>query len=99
MSTLNRYNELNAIRIRKIRIERIIKDIFFISLGVLAAAFGLKGFLLPNDFIDGGVMGISLLTEVLTHIDLSYLVILINIPFIVIGYTQISKVFAFKTLV
>lgn len=71
----------------------------FISLGVSSAAFGLKSFLLPNGFLDGGVVGISLLTNVLTDIPLSYLLILINLPFMIIGYTQISKTFAIKTLV
>ena len=67
-------------------------------LGVFSAGFGLKGFLLPNSFLDGGVMGISLLTQFVTGIPLSYLVVLINIPFIAIGYRQISSWFAFKTL-
>ncbi len=77
----------------------MIKDTIFISLGVMAAAFGLKSFLLPNDFLDGGVVGISLLMNVLTDIDLSYLIVIINLPFIVIAYTQISKIFAIKTLI
>jgi uncharacterized membrane-anchored protein YitT (DUF2179 family) len=76
-----------------------IKDTFFILLGVGAASFGLKGFLLPNKFLDGGVMGISLLTNVVTGINLSYLVVLINLPFVVIAYTQVSKKFAFRTLI
>jgi uncharacterized membrane-anchored protein YitT (DUF2179 family) len=93
-----RFLELKAIRIRRIQMIRTVKDTFFICLGVTAAAFGLKGFLLPNNFLDGGAMGISLLVNVLTRIDLSYLVILINAPFIVIAYTQVSKRFAIKTL-
>jgi uncharacterized membrane-anchored protein YitT (DUF2179 family) len=66
---------------------------------VLSAGLGLKGFLLPNNFLDGGVMGISLLVRQLTGINLSLLVVLINLPFIIIAYTQVSKKFAFKTLV
>jgi uncharacterized membrane-anchored protein YitT (DUF2179 family) len=99
MSTHQRFQKLNALRIRKIQIERMIKDTFFITAGVFAAAFGLKGFLLPNNFLDGGVMGISLLVNVLTKVNLSYLVIILNIPFIIIGYTQISKIFAIKTTI
>jgi uncharacterized membrane-anchored protein YitT (DUF2179 family) len=49
--------------------------------------------------LDGGVMGISLLANILSGIDLSYLVVIINLPFIIIAYTQISKKFAIKTLV
>lgn len=77
----------------------MIKDAIFISLGVTAAAFGLKSFLLPSHFLDGGVMGISLLIHNQTNFDLSYLVVIINIPFIVIAYTQVSKSFALKTLI
>lgn len=90
---------VNDIRVRQINTARIVKDIFFISLGILSATFGLKGFLLPDGFLDGGAVGISLLVNVLTGINLSYLIILINIPFIIIGYTQVSKIFALKTLV
>ena len=98
MTTSQRFQRLKLLRIRRINIERTIKDIFFISLGVVSASFGLKGFLLPNHFLDGGVMGVSLLVNVLFDIDLSYLVFLINLPFIFIAYTQVSKKFALRTL-
>jgi uncharacterized membrane-anchored protein YitT (DUF2179 family) len=99
MSTIERLRQLQQIRLRRINIERGIKDTIFILLGVAAAGFGLKGFLLPNRFLDGGVMGISLLVNILSGVDLSLLVVLINLPFVVIGYMQISKKFAFKTLI
>ena len=91
--------ELNEIRVRRINLARIIKDTFFISLGIISATFGLKGFLLPDGFLDGGAVGISLLINALTGINLSYLIIIVNIPFILIGYTQVSRMFAIKTLV
>ena len=75
------------------------KDIVFISLGILAAGFGLKGFLLPNGFIDGGVTGISLLTKAMTNYPLSVLIVIINVPFIILGYFQIGKPFAVKSIV
>jgi uncharacterized membrane-anchored protein YitT (DUF2179 family) len=99
MSTAQRFNQLKELRDRRINITRSIKDAFFILFGVAAAAFGLKAFLLPNHFLDGGVMGISLLVNFIYNIDLSILVVVINIPFIIIGYTQVSKIFAAKTLV
>jgi uncharacterized membrane-anchored protein YitT (DUF2179 family) len=68
-------------------------------MGVMAAGFGLKGFLLPNRFLDGGVMGISLLANVVWGIQLPLLVVLLNIPFVIIAYTQVSKKFAIKTLI
>lgn len=91
--------ELNEIRVRRINSARIIKDTFFISLGILSATFGLKGFLLPDGFLDGGAVGISLLITAVTGFNLSYLIIIVNIPFIIIAYTQVSRLFALKTLV
>lgn len=98
MGSTQRWQQLHAMRVRRIDLERAVKDTIFIIAGVFAAAFGLKGFLLPNSFLDGGVMGISLLINRLTSIELSYLVVIINIPFIVIAYTQVSKKFAIRTL-
>ena len=74
-----------------------VKNIFLIACGVVSACFGLKSFLLPSGFIDGGVTGISLLVRNLTGIELSYLIVLINIPFVILGYRQIGKLFAVKT--
>ncbi|WP_460620910.1 YitT family protein [Hymenobacter tenuis] len=66
--------------------------------GIFSAALGLKGFLLPNGFIDGGVTGISMLVSHVTGFSLSILIVLINLPFIILGYFQIGRNFAFRTL-
>lgn len=79
-------------------ITHLLKDTLFIILGILAAGFGLKGFLLPNGFIDGGVTGISLLLNELTDYSLSILIVVFNIPFIVLGYYQIDKSFVIKSI-
>ncbi|HEY1009366.1 MAG: YitT family protein [Daejeonella sp.] len=74
---------------------------FLILLGVALACFGLKGFLLPNHFIDGGITGISLLTYQLTYestgIPVSVWLVLFNTPFIILGARQIGKRFAIGT--
>ncbi|WP_316818838.1 YitT family protein [Pedobacter nyackensis] len=75
------------------------KNVFLIICGIVSACFGLKSFLLPSGFIDGGVTGISLLVSNVTGLKLPYLIILINIPFVLLGYKQIGKVFAIKTSV
>jgi uncharacterized membrane-anchored protein YitT (DUF2179 family) len=67
--------------------------------GIFSAAFGLKSFLLPSRFIDGGATGISLLIREITALPLSILLIGVNIPFIVIGYKLIGKTFALKTAI
>lgn len=76
---------------------RNLKDTFLIAAGVLSAAFGFKGFLLTNHFIDGGATGISLLISALTGVPLYILLLLINIPFIIMGRYVVSKEFAIKT--
>lgn len=87
-----------AKRARKNRRNKI-RDYTLMFLGVLSAGFGLKGFLMPNSFIDGGVMGISLLTNHETHLPLSIFIILFNIPFLVLGYWQISRLFSLKSII
>jgi uncharacterized membrane-anchored protein YitT (DUF2179 family) len=82
---------------QKTTIFRYIKDFILITLGVFSAAFGFKGFLLSNHFIDGGATGIALLISALTQIPLYVLLILVNIPFIFLGYKIMGKVFALKT--
>lgn len=81
----------------KNRNARAGKEIVLIVLGIISATFGLKSFLIPNGFIDGGVVGISLLVSTLTSYKLAWLIAIINIPFVILGYRQIGKKFAIKT--
>jgi uncharacterized membrane-anchored protein YitT (DUF2179 family) len=76
--------------------RKIASGIFLVA-GILSAGLGLKGFLLPSHFIDGGVTGVSMLISALSRIPLSLLILIINAPFIVIGYRQISRLFALKS--
>ena len=73
------------------------KEAFFILSGVLSACLGLKGFLLPNHFLDGGVNGIALLLREATGLPLALLIVLISIPFIIVAMRTISKYFALRT--
>lgn len=69
----------------------------FILLGIISASFGLKGFLLPNSFVDGGATGIALLLAEVSFLSLPLLLILVNLPFVIIGYRVIGQSFAFRT--
>ena len=93
------YQLAKAYRILLILIKRAGKDFFLITLGIFSAAFGFKGFLLTNDFIDGGATGISLLISAITKIPLPILIVVVNIPFVLMGYKVVSKKFAIKTAV
>ncbi len=78
---------------------RWLRDAFMMTAGVFSAAFGLEGFLLPNTFIDGGATGIALLTSEVTHVPLSILLLVINIPFILMAFRTVGRQFAIKTAV
>ena len=69
----------------------------FIIGGVFSAAFGLKAFLLSSHFIDGGVTGISMLLAAGFGLPLSALILIINLPFIALGYKQLGRRFALRS--
>lgn len=77
----------------------LLRDCIFIALGIVSAGFGLKGFLLPNSFIDGGVTGISLILTELTNISFPILLVAINIPFIFVAFSTVNKQFAFRSFI
>ena len=74
-----------------------LKDSLLIIIGIFSASFGFKGFLLTNDFIDGGATGISLLISAVSEIPLYILIIVVNLPFVFMGYKTMGKQFAIKT--
>src|SRR6187549_1533792 len=90
------YEFAKAYREFKISVSAFVRDLLFISLGVLSATFGLKGFLIPNNFIDGGATGIALLIRQLTGAKLGLMLVLINIPFLLLGMGVIGRNFAIK---
>jgi uncharacterized membrane-anchored protein YitT (DUF2179 family) len=98
-SSMERTRTMRArafVRLRVLLRREIISG-FLIVVGTVSAAFGLKSFLLPNGFIDGGITGISLLISTLTGWKLPVLIFVLNIPFIILGLTQIGKNFVAKT--
>jgi uncharacterized membrane-anchored protein YitT (DUF2179 family)/HD superfamily phosphodiesterase len=74
-------------------------DIVLIAIGVATAGFALKGFLVPNKFFDGGITGISLLIHELYHLNLAYVILFSNLPFIVLSMYALNYSFAIKTFV
>jgi len=78
--------------------RHIVLDMLFILFGVVSATFGLKGFLLPNSFIDGGVTGISLIVAELSGLPLSIFIALINLPFLIMAFSTISWQFALRSI-
>lgn len=91
------YQLAKGLREFKINLIRLTKDFILITLGIFSASFGFKGFLMANNFIDGGATGISLLISALTGTPLSLLLVLVNLPFILLARKVLGKQFAFKT--
>ncbi|ANX11835.1 hypothetical protein ABE41_007425 [Fictibacillus arsenicus] len=71
---------------------------FLITIGAVLMAVGLEIFLVPNNVIDGGIAGISIMASHLTGLSLGIFLFGLNLPFIFIGYKQIGKTFAISTL-
>jgi uncharacterized membrane-anchored protein YitT (DUF2179 family) len=65
-----------------------------VLLGSLIAAVGLQLFLIPNHLLDGGVVGISIIAAHLSHLPLGLFLIVLNIPFIFLGYRKFGLKFA-----
>lgn len=68
-------------------------------IGVICAAVAFRGFMIPNHFLDGGINGISILIYEIFHIPISIPLLLLNIPFLLIGYYKIGKTFAVSSLI
>lgn len=79
-------------------ILNIINKVFLMMLGSIFASIGLEIFLIPNNIIDGGMTGISIITSHLTKLPLGIFIFAFNLPFLIIGYRQIGKTFALSTL-
>ncbi|MEK6281075.1 MAG: YitT family protein [Acidobacteriota bacterium] len=82
------------------RMKRIVRETIntaLIVVGIFSAGLGLKGFLLSSRFIDGGVTGVSMLLSNILGWPLAILILVINLPFIALGYRQIGRTFAIKS--
>lgn len=73
--------------------------VLFIILGAIITAIGLEAVLIPNDIIDGGITGISILLSHITGFSLSLFLFILNIPFVFIGYKELGKSFAFSSVI
>ena len=75
------------------------KNLVLIFVGTSLAVLAMKGFMIPNRFMDGGITGISILLHEIFHINISVLVIALNIVFVYLGYRRIGKTFAVQTTI
>ncbi|MDD3224965.1 MAG: YitT family protein [Clostridium sp.] len=83
---------------RKTKIYSFIIKIIFLMMGSILYSIGLETFLIPNNVIDGGIVGISIMSSHFTRIPLGILTFVLNVPFFIFGYKQIGKTFTLSTL-
>ncbi len=91
-------NKVSLLRRRKTAIDWIKKYLVLI-IGSLIYSAGLEIFLVPNNIIDGGVVGISIMASYLTGIPFGVYMVVLNLPFLYLGYKQIGKTFAISTII
>ena len=72
-------------------------NLFVMTLGAMIAAFALEGFLIPNKIIDGGIMGIAIMTSYKTAFPLGWCIFLLNLPFIFLALQKMGKLFVVFT--
>ncbi len=75
-----------------------IVPLFFITVGAVIAAFALEEFLVPFKILDGGVVGISMIISQLTGFQLGILTILLNIPFMIVGFKRLGIRFLIRSI-
>ncbi|SET99431.1 Uncharacterized membrane-anchored protein YitT, contains DUF161 and DUF2179 domains [Salinibacillus kushneri] len=83
------------------RRKKILKEflqIIMITIGAIIASIGLELFLVPNDILDGGVIGLSIIAGAITNLQMSIFIILFNIPFLLIGFRRMGRKFSLHTL-
>lgn len=83
---------------KKKNVLRILYKYLFLFAGSVIAAVGLEIFLIPNNIIDGGIVGISIISSYLINIPLGVFTFALNVPFLIIGYKHIGKTFVISSL-
>lgn len=91
-------NKVSLLRRRKTAMGWIKKYLVLI-IGSLIYSAGLEIFLVPNNIIDGGIVGISIMASYLTGIPFGVFMLILNLPFLYLGYKQIGKTFAISTII
>ncbi|SDN73046.1 Uncharacterized membrane-anchored protein YitT, contains DUF161 and DUF2179 domains [Paenibacillus sp. yr247] len=98
MSNLSAGAEHASSKHQKLTRMKFLRRILFMIIGSALVSIGLEIFLVPNNIIDGGIVGISIIMAHLTLLPIGLYLVLLNLPFLLLGYKQIGKTFALSTL-
>lgn len=83
---------------KKIPLKEKLKRFILITIGAILMAIALELFLVPNKLLDGGIVGISIISSHFLKLPIGLFIFILNIPFFYLGYKQIGKTFAISTL-
>ena len=85
---------------RKIKTKKyqILMTFFMLTIGCILGAYALETILIPNTILDGGITGVSIIISKLIHIPLSLLILVLNIPFVYVGYKNMGKGFLIRAV-
>ncbi|MBR1425754.1 YitT family protein [bacterium] len=83
--------------VKKSQVKKFVKSLFFITFGAVITGFGLASFLAPNNIIDGGVIGVSMILSHITALNLGLLIVLLNLPFVLLAWKKMGTKFVIQT--
>lgn len=84
--------------------RKIINKYFFITLGAIIVGLTIEGFLVPNKIIDGGILGISIMSAYISEtvlklpISLGIFTFVLNFPFLVLAFKRMGAKFICSAL-
>jgi uncharacterized membrane-anchored protein YitT (DUF2179 family) len=78
--------------------KQILSEFFQISIAIFLASIGLKMFLLPNGFLDGGATGIAILLSEIFEFDISFFLLTVSVPFLILAWFSLSKSIFLKSV-
>ena len=87
----------SLIKVKSQETRRLISFVM-LTIGSIIAAYALESFLIPNTILDGGVTGISIIVSKITNLPVSLLVLILNIPFVYIGYKNLGRGFLIRAV-
>ena len=79
--------------------KQVLNQTFQISLGIVLASIGLKAFLLPNGFLDGGVTGIAILISQIFDVNISMILLITSIPFLILAWHTLTRLIVLKSFI
>lgn len=101
MSIFNRFRKSKKVVFKKKTLKEMIKELvsryIVLTIGAFIVAFAIEGFMLPNNIIDGGVIGVSMMLNYITKINLGLIIFCLNIPFVFLALTRLGKMFVMQT--